>query len=387
MVKRKQGGPPNRWLLYISTFAFAILFIVLGRLVAMQGYPQWEETGDTPALRAKVTAVTEVRPVDNGNLYLFSAQMLSGEQKGETIQGYQGVYTNYYPVQTPLTPGDRILVYAKPDSETAPWVMQDYLRFSYIAVLGGLFCLGVLLFGRFKGLNTLISLLFTCLAVFAVYIPSILSGKSIYLWTVIICTYIIIMTMLFINGTDKKSFCAGLGCFCGVCVAGLIAFIMNHVMKLTGMANEDTLYLTMLPLEQAIDLNAIIFGTITIGALGAVMDVAMDISSALNEIHAQNPRLGRLGLIRSGFNIGRDIMGTMANTLVLAYIGCDLATTLLLCAYNVSPIELMNMELIINEFLNALAGSFGILMTIPLTSFICSLVYPQKENAPPPLYY
>ena len=150
-----------------------------------------------------------------------------------------------------------------------------------MAWLGALFCVGVLLFGRFKGLNTLISLLFTCLAVFAVYIPSILSGQNLYIWTVVVCFYIIVMTMLLINGLDKKSLCAGLGCFCGVLVAGLITFIMSRMMNLTGMASEDTLYLTMLELEKPIDLKAIIFGTITIGALGAVMDVAMDISSSL----------------------------------------------------------------------------------------------------------
>ena len=158
-------------------------------------------------------------------------------------------------------------------------------------------------------------------------------------------------------------------------------------MNLTGMATEDTLYLTMLELEKPIDLRAIIFGTITIGALGAVMDVAMDISTSLNEIRQHDPEIGRMDLIKSGFNIGRDVMGTMANTLVLAYIGCDLATTLLLAAYNVGTMELLNMELMINEFLDALAGSFGILMTLPLTSFICSLVYVKKKKEQPPVYY
>ena len=113
----------------------------------------------------------------------------------------------------------------------------------------------------------------------------------------------------------------------------------------------------------------------------------MDISTSLNEIRQHNPNVSRVELIKSGFNIGRDVMGTMANTLVLAYIGCDLATTLLLTAYNVGTVELMNMELIIDEFLNALAGSFGILMTLPLTSFICSLVYVKKQKAAPPEYY
>ena len=384
MVKRNEGQP-NPVLVYILTIILSIAFIVVGRYFATQGYPEYDNPQST-SLKARVTEITSTQELDNGQDIYFNAVLLNSEQKGESIEGYQRVYTNYYPVQEPVKAGDRIMVY-EVEGKKAPWVMQEYLRFNYITWLGVLFCLGVLLFGRFKGLNTLISLLFTCLAIFAVYIPSILSGQSIYLWTIIVCLYIIVMTMLLINGLDKKSFCAGLGCFSGVLVAGLVTFIMSRMMNLTGMATEDTLYLTMLELEKPIDLRAIIFGTITIGALGAVMDVAMDISTSLNEIRQHDPEVGRMDLIKSGFNIGRDVMGTMANTLVLAYIGCDLATTLLLSAYNVGTMELLNMELMINEFLDALAGSFGILMTLPLTSFICSLVYVNKKKEQPPVYY
>ena len=378
-------GPVNPLLVYILTIVFSVAFIVIGRHFAIQGYPNWDNAS-ADAVKARVTDITTVDEVDSGQDIFFTAMLLNTEQKGETIEVYQSVNTSFYPVQEPVKEGDRIMVY-QTESGKAPWTMLDYLRFNYIIWLGVLFCCGVLIFGRLKGINTLLSLIFTCLAVFAVYIPSILSGQSLYFWTIIVCLYIIVMTMLLINGLDKKSLCAGLGCFCGVLAAGIITFIMSRMMNLTGMATEETLYLTMLDLEQPIDLKAIIFGTITIGALGAVMDVAMDISTSLNEISQHNPDISRVALIRSGINIGRDVMGTMANTLVLAYIGCDLATTLLLAAYNVGLFELMNMERIINELLNALAGSFGILMTLPLTALICSLVYPKKHKAPPPTYY
>lgn len=384
MVKRREQRI-NPILVYVLTIVFSIAFVAVGRHLALQGYPNLEDVAAN-SCKAKVTEITSVEDVTNGQDILFKAVLLNSEQKGETIEVYQGIYTNFYPVQEPVSVGDRIMVY-QVEGKKAPWSMQEYLRFNYMIWLGVLFCAGVLLFGRFKGLNTLISLLFTCLAVFAVYVPAILSGQNIYLWTVAVCLYIIVMTMLLINGVDKKSLCAGLGCFCGVLVAGLVTYIMSRLMNLTGMASEDTLYLTMLDLKQPIDLKAIIFGSITIGALGAVMDVSMDISSSLNELNQHNPNLGRMELIKSGINIGRDVMGTMANTLVLAYIGCDLATTLLLTAYNVGPLALLNMERIINELLDALAGSFGILMTLPLTALICSLVYPKKEKAAPPTYY
>ena len=385
MLKSDTEQRVNPVLVYILTIVFSIIFLLAGRYLATRGYPEFDSVAST-SCKARVTEIVSVEEVVNGQEIYFKAELLNTEQKGEIIDVFQGIYTNFYPVKEPVSVGDRIMVYQN-SGKKVPWTMQEYVRFNYIVWLGALFCVGVLIFGRFKGVNTLLSLLFTCLAVFAVYIPSILSGQNIYLWTVVICLYVIVMTMLLINGLDKKSLCAGLGCFSGVLVAGLITFIMSRVMNLTGMASEDTLYLTMLDLDQPIDLKAIIFGTITIGALGAVMDVAMDIATSLNEIRQHNPNVTRVELIKSGFNIGRDVMGTMANTLVLAYIGCDLATTLLLTAYNVGTVELMNMELIIDEFLNALAGSFGILMTLPLTSFICSLVYVKKQKSAPPVYY
>ena len=105
----------------------------------------------------------------------------------------------------------------------------------------------------------------------------------------------------------------------------------------------------------------------------------MDIASSLNELRTNIPDISSSKLIKSGFNIGRDVMGTMANTLVLAYIGSSLSTTLLLVAYNVTFVELMNMELIVVELLQALVGSIGILMSIPMTSFICAAIYPKRS--------
>ena len=195
-----------------------------------------------------------------------------------------------------------------------------------------------------------------------------------------VCVYVIVMTMLVINGLDKKSFVAGAGCLAGVILAGVLTLIMDGVLHLTGMTTEDTLYLQMLDLANPIDLKGIIFASIIIGSMGAIMDVAMDIASSLRELSIHSPELSSRQLINSGFNIGRDVMGTMANTLVLAYIGSSLTTTILMVAYNVTMIELFNMELIIVELLQALVGSIGILLAIPVTSIIGAVIYVRKKD-------
>ena len=171
-------------------------------------------------------------------------------------------------------------------------------------------------------------------------------------------------------------------------VAGILSVIMDHLMKLTGYLDEETLYVSLLNETNPIDLKAIIFAAIVIGAMGATMDVAMDITSALFEIKQKVPDISFWHLVQSGFTIGRDIMGTMANTLILAYIGSSLTTVLLYVSYQASLTQMLNRELIIVELLQSLCGSIGILCTIPITAFIaaglcCGLPSKrQKESAP-----
>lgn len=218
--------------------------------------------------------------------------------------------------------------------------------------------------------------------------PAILAGCNAYITAIVTCLYTIAMTLALVSGPSKKSVCAALGCAGGVMVAGILSVIMDHLMKLTGYLDEETLYVSLLNETNPIDLKAIIFAAIVIGAMGATMDVAMDITSALFEIKQKVPDISFWHLVQSGFTIGRDIMGTMANTLILAYIGSSLTTVLLYVSYQASLTQMLNRELIIVELLQSLCGSIGILCTIPITAFIaaglcCGLpAKRQKESAP-----
>lgn len=380
MVKRPDPKLPKKKkiILYVLTIIISIAYIYFGRQIALQGYPEWENPAEEP-MTVRVTEIVSDTITESERVLVFEAKVLKGELKGETITSDQTIYANYYPQQEPVTAGDKVLVFANTYTEGMDWSMLEYYRSDSILILGIIFAVVILVFGRFKGVNTLISLAFTVLAVFAVFVPSVLSGQNIYVWAIVTCIYTIVMTMLLVNGADKKSFAAGMGCFLGVAIAGLLTVIMDKILMLTGMLNEDTLYLQMIQTQNPIDLKGIIFAAIVIGAMGAIMDVAMDIASSLNELRTNIPDISSSKLIKSGFNIGRDVMGTMANTLVLAYIGSSLSTTLLLVAYNVTFVELMNMELIVVELLQALVGSIGILMSIPMTSFICAAIYPKRS--------
>ena len=340
------------------------------------------------AVRAKVTAIgeytEEAYDMGDGSEYIsgtqhFSAKILGGDYKGQTVDAIQ-TFDNLTGINEQIVEkGDRVVLYNYGyEQDGTEWMFGGFARFDSMLVFGIIFCALLLVFGRIKGFNTIVSLGFTCLAVFAVFIPSVLAGANIYFWSAVICIYVIIMTLMITEGPTPKAFTAILGCAFGVAAAAILTVIFDHVMKLTGMLDEHSIYLATF--DPPINLRGIIFAMVVIGAMGAVMDVAMDISASLHELHVKLPDLSFAEFYRSGITIGRDIMGTMANTLVLAYIGSSLCSILLMITYSSSLTELLNRESIVVEIMNGLIGSCAILLTIPLTSLICGILYSNKEN-------
>jgi uncharacterized membrane protein len=303
----------------------------------------------------------------------------TGELKGETVVGIQNLNSYMMIMPKEVSAGDKILIYSvHNDVFNTDWVYGEYIRTDALMVLGAVFVILLLIFGRFKGLQTLVSLAFTVLAIFVVFVPSILSGFNIYRSAIIICVYITVMTLIIVSGVNRKTVAAIIGCIGGITVAALLVIVMDGVLNLTGLVNEESAYLLMLNPENPIDLKGVFFGAILIGAMGAIMDVAMSISSSLFEIMETSKSVGARKLVKSGMTIGRDIMGTMSNTLILAYIGSSLSIVLLLITYNPSLLDLLNREIVVIEILQALVGSMGILFTIPLTALASGLLYTKK---------
>jgi uncharacterized membrane protein len=317
-----------------------------------------------------------------GKRIIFESTVTSGERKGEIFTAAQNFGGFLHIPQRQVKKGDSVLI-IKFDNE---WFFNGYLRTNKLIGLTIIFAVCLLLFGGKKGFNTILSLSLTCAAVFAVFIPGILSGKNIYLMSVFVCAYTIIMTLLLVIGYNKKSLTAALGCLGGLAVSGIIIVVMDRLLHLTGVVDENSRYLTNLPLDNPINLKAIIFAGIIIGAMGAVEDVATSIASSLWEIKEKAGNIKFDSLFRSGITIGRDIMGSMSNTLILAYIGSSLSVVLILSVFSGSLLALLNMEMIVVEILQALIGSLGILFSMPLTALVCSIVYLKdkkiEENPP-----
>ena len=196
--------------------------------------------------------------------------------------------------------------------------------------------------------------------------------------TIITCIFIVLSTSIIVYGINEKSIATALGCFGGMAISLLLLLVMDSIIHLTGYISEESMFLVLLDLDNPINLKAIVFASIIIGSIGAIMDISIDIASSLKEIASKVKEPTFKEIVKSGITIGQDIIATMTNTLILAYIGSSLSGVVLIVAYDTSIINLFNKEAIIIEILQALIGSFGLLFTIPFTSVICGIMYSHK---------
>ncbi len=368
----------------VATVTVSALLILVAYVCVVGNGTIFKGNSEGETLRARVIRVTDVssasiRGESEVVTVTFKAQVLGGERRGKTVSVIQEIDKTYAFCPRQVRQNDKILVESFNEGGETRFYFGDYVRITPLIWLLAVFCILIVVFSRMQGFKTIISLGFTCVSVFCVLIPAILNGHNVYFWSILVCAYITVMTLCIISGYNKKALCAGIGCISGVLCSGLVVLISDKFLNMTGLLEEESVYLYQLYPDNPIDLKAVIFAMIIIGALGAVMDVSMSISSALSELKTKNPDIRASELMKSGFTIGRDMLGTMANTLVLAYIGSSLTSVLLLVAYNSSLGQVINKEMIIAEILQALAGSMGMLLTLPLTSAICAAVYCKKE--------
>lgn len=258
-------------------------------------------------------------------------------------------------------------------------IIEEYARENSLIYLIGLFIFLLLIIGGFKGIRAIVALCVTGILIAKIFLPSILQGKNPTIYSIYVIIVIIIVTMFILNGFKKKTIIAIIGTAGGVLVSGIISIIFMEVAKLSGMS-EETLILVRISPNINLDFNSLLFAGIVIGSLGAVMDISMSIASALHEIEESNPSIFSKDLMRAGMNIGKDTMGTMTNTLILAYVGSSLNTLLVYIGFNYSISTIINNQVITTEILRALAGSIGLIFSIPIT-VLAAVIFKNKTNS------
>ncbi len=257
--------------------------------------------------------------------------------------------------------------------------IADYHRAPIIYGLLAVFLIAFLAFGGKKGVKSLIGLAITVLLIGGILLPLSLQGFNPLLSSIGICFLAGTTSILLIGGISKKSLSAIIGTVGGVIIAGVASQIVIELAPLNGLSSEEAQILRGSVLVQQMPFySGLLAAGMLIGALGVIMDVGISIASSVTEVAKTDSTLTTKQLFDSGMNVGRDIMGTMTNTLILAYAGS--ALPLLLLATQMPSIKLLNLDLFATEVASALTGSLGLTFTIPLTAFAAAKLMSEKRQ-------
>lgn len=244
------------------------------------------------------------------------------------------------------------------------------------------FVLCVCLVGGWKGFKSILSLAFTGVTILFILFPLMYRGYSPILMSVIICTIATIFSMMMIGGLSTKTVAATIGTVFGVIASAVAAMVFGHFAGISGYNVSDIENLIYVQQITSIKVGELLFSGIIISALGAVTDVGVSVASTIQEIHQTDPNLGKRKLFLSGIHVGRDMMGTMVDTLILAYVGTALSTLVTNYAYDLSYNQLINSNNIGIEIMQSLAGSLGIVLAVPITALVAvELIYRKPKNA------
>lgn len=312
------------------------------------------------------------------NRQRVTVKVRSGELKGQVFTLEHLSSGGMVGSRMILKKGDSVILYVEQNPSPAespdgsPLVhIDDYYRGTPLLWLTLLFAAVLVAVGGKKGLRSLIGLVITILAIFFVLFPLILKGFPPLIASVLVSGAVSLLVFLIIGGRTTKSLSAALGTLIGVAIAGGLATAVGAIIHLTGLSSEESKIL-LYSLNLKADFSGILFSGILIGALGAVMDVGMSIASTIDEVGRVHPEATVRDLFNAGMNVGRDVMGTMSNTLILAYAGSALPLLLLFAAGNIPLIKALNMELVAEEIVRALAGSIGLILCVPATALVAA---------------
>ncbi len=371
--------------LCILLLCTALIFGVAYKLAA----PEAEEgiTAEEYAEYEKATVTTILSDSTERDAYsennwrgeqLLLVEVTTGQYKGQTLQVSNYVGPLY---STPLSVGDSaILIISTYADGTHIGTVYEYDRFVPTIIIVLLFVVATIAVGGKTGAKSLIGLAFTLAALFYILIPALMKGAPTLLTTFLVCAYITVGTLAILGGLQKKTICAMIGTISGTALALIFGLIAQSLLRINGMRVDSAE--ALLQLQQTgtpIQINGLLVAGVVISTLGAVMDVAMSISSALTEVHIANPALTCKDLIKSGMTIGHDMVGTMTNTLILALLGSSMVLIVYIYSLGLSANQLISSSYIAIEIVSSISSSIGVILAVPVTVLIASFALAHKK--------
>ena len=374
---------------WISAAVLAVVLAIFAGLFVI-AHPAREEAPEAAEYMEYENAVveqiltdsTEADPVSEGHFrgnQNLIVRVKTGRYAGQQMMADNTVGPIY---GCPMAVGDGVTVGLSTYSDgTVRCYIYEYDRSMGLALVLGAFLLVTVLVGGKVGLKSLLSLGLTVAALIFILLPLLLRGWPTILTTFFVSVLVTAATFVILGGVDKKTVCACLGTLAGIALATVLGLLAQKLLRIDGYRQEYAEALLQLRQteESAIGITGLITAGVIVSALGAVMDVAMSISSALQELTRVNPDLTSRDLFRSGMNIGRDMVGTMTNTLILAILGSGLTLVVYIYSLSLQPWQLLSSAYMSLEAISGIASSIGVMLAVPLTATICAVSYGKKN--------
>ena len=306
------------------------------------------------------------------------ARVVAGEHKGKSCELDN---PNTYQLGAYGSEGTRIVALVR-EAEDGSLVgsVYNHDRTAMVYLLLGLFALTAVLVGGKKGAATLYALAFTFVCVICMYIPLLYVGWNGILAAILTSMTILTASIYILNGWSVKSLCAVIGTTLGVAVSGLLAMVIGRSFRLSGFNMDEVESLIYIANNSGLKVGDMLYAGVLISSLGAVMDVSVSIVAALAEVHEHSPELSAKELFASGMRVGKDMIGTMSNTLILAYTGSATGIIMYVYASDMAYLKMMSYNTIIIEILCGLCGTIGVILTVPIQTAITALVFKRKRS-------
>ena len=306
----------------------------------------------------------------------IEVEFLEGKHKGERVEINNYVTAVHNVV---VKEGTKIIVNAdEPENIEPYYTVYQYDRSFGMILFISILCLAVIFIGKGKGVKSIIGLAYSLYLIMYVLLPTVFSGYPPLLMTVLVIALSTVVTLLLLNGHSIKTYSAILSTISGVLLCSLCFYFMSFLLHIDGFSSEEAESLILISAETGLSIKDIMFAGILISSLGAIMDVAMSITSSLFEIRTHKPDITTKELFHSGLEIGKDMIGTMTNTLILAFAGSAFVSLLVLFSFNVDVKQLMNSNYITIEFAQGITGTLGIVLTVPIASMLCAGMLSEK---------
>ncbi|HIX92819.1 MAG TPA: YibE/F family protein [Firmicutes bacterium] len=358
----------------------AVLLVIL--IISPTGFEGALTYQNADRVRARVLSTDESKIIDTGLIRTGEQRcrilILDGHFEGEEADAVN--YLNGSLEQDKLFEvGDTAFVAVSyGGDEITAVTMTDHYRLGMEALLAGLFLLLLILFAGKTGLRAILSFIVTILMMWKVLVPCLLKGMN-PVWVALgLVTLLTFLILSLIYGWDKRCLAASGGAILGILVTAVLGSIFTNLFKIHGAvmeSSESLLYAGY----QYLDLTQIFVASIFMGSAGAVMDLSVDICSAVYEVVEKKPEISAREAIMSGFAVGRAACGSTTTTLLLAYSGSYIALLMVFMAQG-TPVEfILNYKYVAAEIIHTIVGSFGLVTVAPLTAITSGLLFTRKS--------